>query len=79
MSGPDLAEEVGNRWPEAKILFMTGYTEVEVQGRLGLGNGVELLQKPFRKAELARMVRMVLDGGTRSAEAISRVQPLRQS
>lgn len=79
MSGPDLAEEVGSRWPEAKILFMTGYTEVEVQGRLGLGNGVELLQKPFRKAELARKVRMVLDAGTRSADAISRVQPLRQS
>jgi PAS domain S-box-containing protein len=79
MSGADLAEEVGRRWPEAKILYMTGYTEVEVQGRLGLDDGVAMLQKPFRKAELAARVRQVLEGATQGAGATSKIQPLRQA
>lgn len=79
MSGPDLAEEVSRRWPNVKILYISGYAENAVEKHLGLGDGVELLQKPFRRADLASKLRQVLDAETQVAGATSNVQPLRQS
>jgi CheY-like chemotaxis protein len=61
LNGKALADEVARRWPEVRIVFMSGYTEDAIihQGRLD--PGVRLLPKPFRKAELARAVREALD------------------
>ncbi len=61
MNGPKLAEEVVRRRPGVSVLFTSGYTDNAFipQGRLD--KGVELLNKPFRKADLARKVRSVLD------------------
>ncbi len=62
MSGPELAGEVQRRRPGVKVLYMSGYSE-EVMARHGRPrDGVHLLQKPFRKGDLARMVRAMLDG-----------------
>ncbi len=58
MNGKALADEVGRRWPAARIVFMSGYTAS------ALGDGAtthELLSKPFRKADLADVVRRTLD------------------
>jgi signal transduction histidine kinase/ActR/RegA family two-component response regulator len=62
MNGPQLADELRKYKPDLKVLFTSGYTENAVQhhGRLDLG--VQLLPKPYRRAELARMLRQVLDG-----------------
>jgi hypothetical protein len=40
---------------------MSGYTEDAIIHHGRLDEGVQLLQKPFRKADLARMVRGTLD------------------
>ncbi len=61
MSGAELAPEARRRRPRLKVLYTSGYTENAVihQGRLD--DGVELLEKPYRKAQLARKLRQVLD------------------
>jgi CheY-like chemotaxis protein len=62
MSGRRLAEEVLRRRPQTKIVYMTGYTDDMVVQHRVLEPGVQLLQKPFSKAELAGKVRATLDG-----------------
>jgi len=60
MNGRQLAEEVERRDPSIAVLYTSGYTENAIihQGRLD--PGVTLLNKPYRRAELARKVREAL-------------------
>ena len=62
MSGSQLAERVLSRRPQTKIVYMTGYTDDMVVQHKVLEPGVQLLQKPFSKADLALKVRSTLDG-----------------
>lgn len=72
ISGPDVAGEARRRDPGAKILFMSGYAEVIEANRDLLDNGSDLLNKPFRKRDLARKVRALLDEtGLHSNEEIT--------
>ncbi len=60
MSGKTLAEQLRLRWPEIKVLLMSGYPN-EVLLRHGLMNGeVHYLEKPFTPADLAAKVREVM-------------------
>ncbi len=59
-SGPDFAAETMSSRPDVKLLFMSGYASEELPP--SLHDGVMLLNKPFRKAELAIKLREVLDG-----------------
>ena len=60
MSGKTLAEHLRARWPEIKVIFMSGYPN-EVILRHGLLDGeVNYLEKPFTPAELAAKVREVM-------------------
>ena len=61
MNGRALATEVKRRAPEIQILYMSGYTENAIMHQGRLDTDAELLQKPFRRADLARAVRKVLD------------------
>ncbi len=61
MNGRELAAEVGRRAPEIKVLYMSGYTENAIVHHGRLDADAELLQKPFRRADLARAVRKALD------------------
>jgi CheY-like chemotaxis protein len=61
MSGPDLAAEIRRREPGIKVLFMSGYAEAAARGNGVDGHGTKLLNKPFRKSDLARKVRAALD------------------
>jgi two-component system cell cycle sensor histidine kinase/response regulator CckA len=67
MSGRRLAEEVLSRRPQTKIIYMTGYTDDMVVQHRVLEPGVQLLQKPFSKTELAAKVRATLDGKSSGA------------
>jgi two-component system, cell cycle sensor histidine kinase and response regulator CckA len=62
MSGRQLAEKIVGERPQTKIVYMTGYTDDMVVQHKVLEPGVQLLQKPFTKAELALKVRSTLDG-----------------
>ena len=62
-SGATLAEEVRRRYPWIKVVYMSGYTEKAASRGGQLGSGEILLQKPFRRLELARTLRQALDEG----------------
>ncbi len=61
-SGPDLVEELRKDRPELRCLYMSGYSDDELQRRLAKEN-VALVTKPFRPHELLQAVRAILDGG----------------
>jgi CheY-like chemotaxis protein len=61
LSGPDLIHEVVRRRPGAKALLMTGYAGETLARSEAPLEDVELLQKPFKKGELARKLRTLLD------------------
>ena len=63
MSGRDLAALLKATRPDMVVLFMSGYTDSEIQ-RHALEPGVALLRKPFTLDELARAVREALDQRT---------------
>ena len=60
LSGPNLAEKVKRKLPAIKVLFMSGYSDLDLHNGW-VEHGAELLNKPFRKRELASKVRSVLD------------------
>ncbi len=62
MNGRELATEVERRAPGIPVLYMSGYTEDTIMHHGRLDTDAALLQKPFRRADLARAVRRVLDG-----------------
>jgi PAS domain S-box-containing protein len=61
MSGRELADEAARLNHGLKVLFMSGYTEVAVNLNGWVSKGAELLQKPFRKRDMATRIRSVLD------------------
>jgi PAS domain S-box-containing protein len=69
MNGRELSDEVGKRRPGTRFLYTSGYTDNAIIHHGRLDEGVLLLTKPYRKSQLARMVRVALDdaGGTRLA------------
>lgn len=60
MNGRQLADEAVRRRPGLKTLFTSGYTENAIVHHGRLDSGVLLLAKPYRKSELARMLRTAL-------------------
>ena len=61
MGGDELARQITKRYPDMRVLFMSGYAD-DVLGRHGtLEPGVVLLRKPFSALELARTVRDLID------------------
>jgi PAS domain S-box-containing protein len=60
MSGRDLAEKVRTLRPGTKVLFTSGYTDNAIVHQGRLDPGVLLLTKPYRKAQLAGMIRRAL-------------------
>jgi PAS domain S-box-containing protein len=60
MNGRQLADEAVRRRPALKTLYTSGYTENAIVHHGRLDSGVLLLAKPYRKTELARMIRMAL-------------------
>jgi len=62
MNGRQLAEAMAQRRTDLKVLFTSGYTESAVIHHGRLDPGVLLLTKPYRKQDLARMLRTALEG-----------------
>jgi nitrogen-specific signal transduction histidine kinase len=60
MNGAQLAHAARQRRPALKTLFTSGYTEDAMVHHGRLDAGVLLLAKPYRKLELAKMIRLAL-------------------
>jgi PAS domain S-box-containing protein len=60
MNGRQLADELKKKKPGLKVLFTSGYTENAVIHHGRLDPGVLLLAKPYRKSEMALMIRKAL-------------------
>ncbi|HLQ89727.1 MAG TPA: PAS domain S-box protein [Xanthobacteraceae bacterium] len=64
MNGRQLAEDAAKRHSPLRVLFTSGYTENAMIHHGRLEPGVHLLAKPYRRSELARMIRVALDTGS---------------
>ena len=62
MSGRELAEKVLKLRPDIKVLYTSGYTDNAIVHQGRLDPGVLLLTKPYRKSQLANMIRRALTG-----------------
>jgi PAS domain S-box-containing protein len=61
LNGRQLVDAALRQRPGLKTLFTSGYTENAIVHHGRLDTGVLLLAKPYRKSELARMIRLALD------------------
>lgn len=60
MSGKRLADLAHELFPDLPVLYTSGYTENAIVHHGRLDSGVVLLQKPFRRHDLAEKIRFVL-------------------
>ncbi|OYW00773.1 MAG: hypothetical protein B7Z61_13050 [Acidobacteria bacterium 37-71-11] len=63
VDGVSVARGLLDRWPNLKVILMSGYSEDEAQSRAAELGGARFLQKPFGVAALAAEIRAALMGG----------------
>jgi PAS domain S-box-containing protein len=61
MNGRELAEKLQSHYPTLKVLFVSGYTANVIAHRGVLDKGVNFIQKPFSKNDLAVKMREALE------------------
>ena len=64
MNGVMLARAARERQPKIKVLLTTGYAEASMERTDAGGTEFEIINKPYKRMELARRVRRVIDGPT---------------
>jgi two-component system, cell cycle sensor histidine kinase and response regulator CckA len=62
ITGVELATKARARFPNIKVMYMSGYTSDAIDRTGGLGADSAFLQKPFSPNQLAQKIREVLDG-----------------
>ena len=62
MNGKQLADAILKNRPDLKVVYTSGYTENAIIHHGRLDTGVLLLAKPYRKSDLARIIRKALEG-----------------
>jgi len=60
-NGRELFAKVVRRFPQSKVLYMSGYAKSVIAHHGILEEGIAFVQKPFSLKDLAIMVREVLD------------------
>jgi signal transduction histidine kinase len=68
-NGRELAGEVTQRRPGVKVLYTSGYSQSAIIHNGRLDPGVLLLTKPYRRADLAQMIRIALEGDREEANS----------
>ena len=61
MSGRQLAQELTERWPDIKVVYMSGYAGQAVGARGPIEPGSDFLAKPFSREVLKSKIREALD------------------
>ncbi|WP_271300162.1 histidine kinase famiy protein [Sphingomonas sp. CV7422] len=64
MNGVMLAREIKRRRPKMRVLLTSGYAESSIERVDARGAEFELIQKPYKRSELATKVRQVIEGPT---------------
>jgi CheY-like chemotaxis protein len=70
-NGRLFAERCHKHWPQARVLYMSGYPEGSLLNDGSMEPGVEFLQKPFSPTGLAQRVREVLDSGVEPKSVVA--------
>ena len=60
MTGKELAKIIHVRYPEMKVLFMSGYTANVIAHNGILNEGIYFIQKPYSVGDLAHKLRDIL-------------------
>ena len=71
LNGRQVVEKARERNPQLRVLFTTGYARNAIVHQGRLDEGVELLTKPFNRAQLAQRVRDVLDAPLHHLDGVS--------
>jgi two-component system cell cycle sensor histidine kinase/response regulator CckA len=71
MSGRELADRLTSRYPDLKVLYISGYAENAISHHGLLDPGINFLAKPFNPGTLANRVRRVLDMSTPTPQGTS--------
>ena len=79
MNGRELADTILAKRPEMKVPLTSGYTENAIFHHGRLVGGVRLLAKPYRKSDLARMIRRAHEPRQRGGFRASRKRAGRSS
>ena len=61
MGGPELARRLWEKFPDLKIIFLSGYAPDSMSAESAVPAGAVLIEKPFAIEKLATKVREVLD------------------
>ncbi len=61
LRGPEVAQKARQTKPGLSVLFMSGYTQNALDSHPEIGESSLLLNKPFRKKELAEKIREAID------------------
>ena len=69
-SGRELADMLGQKRPDIKVLFMSGFTEDAILRGGSLQKGAEFIQKPFNPDQLGAKVREMLGAPKRAARVL---------
>ncbi len=62
MNGRELAEKLKEKFPNLRVLFMSGYTANVIVHHSVLDKSVSFIQKPFLMTELAAKIRETMNG-----------------
>ena len=61
MNGKEMVDKLGKYHPNAKVIFISGYTQNTIAHHGVLDEGINFLEKPFTENDLLLKVREVLD------------------
>jgi hypothetical protein len=62
MNGVQLTVEARRIRPELKVLLTSGYTAAALSLEHGLPDNMNVVEKPYRREDLARKLRLVIGG-----------------
>jgi PAS domain S-box-containing protein len=72
MNGRQFAEAARAQRPGLHVLFMTGFAETAAAGTGAMGQGMEVIAKPFRMEAFAAKVRTMINDGAGALGALKR-------
>jgi DNA-binding NtrC family response regulator len=61
MKGPEVFAKIAEHHPEAKVLYMSGYTDDIITRQGILPKGIQFIQKPFAVADLLEKIEQILN------------------